>query len=72
VADGSASFIRSVKALLTDLDAHHGMREAARHYACGLSWDSVFESVFRAYRQCNKPNEAPESKAAESPERLTA
>ena len=72
VANGSESFLRSVKALVTDLDAHHAMREAARHYACSLSWDSVFESVFRAYRQCNKPNEAPESKAPESPARLTA
>jgi phosphatidylinositol alpha 1,6-mannosyltransferase len=61
VADGFPGFIRSVKALLTDLDAHHAMREAARHYACGLSWDPVFENVFRAYRQCDK-----------NPARLTA
>jgi glycosyltransferase involved in cell wall biosynthesis len=72
VADGDQSFIRGVKALLTDLDAHHAMREAARHYACGLSWDNVFEKVFHAYRQCGKANGVPGSKAPENPARLTA
>lgn len=72
VADGPGTFIRSVKALLTDLDTHHAMREAARQYACGLSWDSVFERVFRAYRQCDKPNGVAEPESPENPARLTA
>jgi phosphatidylinositol alpha 1,6-mannosyltransferase len=72
VADGFPGFIRSVNALRTDLDAHHAMRDAARHYACGLSWDSVFEKVFCAYRQCDKPNGVPEPKAPDNPARLTA
>lgn len=52
VAADLTSFKRCVKSLLSDLDTHHAMREAARHYACGLSWDSVFEKLFATYRHC--------------------
>ena len=52
VASDFNSFKRCVKGLLTDLDTHYAMREAARHYACGLSWDSVFEKLFSTYRHC--------------------
>jgi phosphatidylinositol alpha 1,6-mannosyltransferase len=52
VASDFSNFKRCVKGLLTDLDRHLAMREAARHYACGLSWDSVFEKLFSTYRYC--------------------
>jgi phosphatidylinositol alpha 1,6-mannosyltransferase len=52
VAGSDWDFIRCVNGLMTDLDGHHQMREAARHYASGKSWDAVFETVFRAYRTC--------------------
>jgi len=74
VASDFNSFKRCVKGLLTDLDTHHAMREAARHYACGLSWDSVFEKLFSTYRQCynhSRPSGA-KSAACPGPARLTA
>jgi phosphatidylinositol alpha 1,6-mannosyltransferase len=49
VARDSADFVRCVLGLLHDLETLHRMRESARHYACGLSWDGVFERVFRHY-----------------------
>jgi phosphatidylinositol alpha 1,6-mannosyltransferase len=45
-------FTKYVASLVNDLDTQQGMREAARHYACGLSWDAVFETVFRTYELC--------------------
>ena len=50
IASNPASFIRCVAALVNDLDAHHAMREAARHYACGLSWDGISKSYFGVTR----------------------
>jgi phosphatidylinositol alpha 1,6-mannosyltransferase len=55
VAPSDWDFIRCVNGLMTDLDLHHQMREAARHYATGQSWDAVFEAVFRAYHSCLEP-----------------
>jgi glycosyltransferase involved in cell wall biosynthesis len=52
VAPDEQSFIRYVGSLINDLDAHWRMKEAARHYARSLSWDSVFEKVFRVYDGC--------------------
>ena len=74
VASDFSSFKRCVKGLLTDLDTHHAMREAARHYACGLSWDSVFEKLFSTYRQCynhSRPSGAKSATHADAA-RLTA
>lgn len=34
---------------------HRGMRESARQYALGLSWNRVFEHVFDAYQYCLSP-----------------
>jgi phosphatidylinositol alpha 1,6-mannosyltransferase len=74
VASDFKSFRRCVKGLMIDLDTHHAMREAARHYACGLSWDNVFEKLFSTYCHCynfSRPsgaNSAPYSNTA----RLTA
>jgi glycosyltransferase involved in cell wall biosynthesis len=63
VAADNASFIRCVSSLMTNLDAHHAMREAARHYAFGWSWDHVFQMVFRAYDAC-LPSRKANSKAS--------
>ena len=64
VAENDWEFIRYANALMTDLDMHCRMREAARHYACSQSWDAVFQGVFRAYSVCldsqeNTGNEPP-------------
>lgn len=56
VAANDWDFTRYVNALMTDLDMHSRMREAARHYACAQSWDAVFETVFRAYQVCLSPH----------------
>jgi glycosyltransferase involved in cell wall biosynthesis len=52
IAENDWDFTRYVNALMSDLDMHCRMREAARHYACEQSWDGVFEALFRAYRVC--------------------
>ncbi len=62
VAADFPSFIRCVKGILFDLDLHHTMCENARHYACSLSWDSVFEKVFNAYKHCYKQPAGSEAK----------
>ena len=74
VASDFKSFKRCVKSLLTDLDTHHAMREAARHYACGLSWDGVFENLFSTYRNCYNHTRPTHAKPAARPDtaRLTA
>ncbi|MGA7415735.1 MAG: glycosyltransferase [Bryobacteraceae bacterium] len=74
VASDFNSFKRCVKGLLTDLDTHHAMREAARHYACGLSWDGVFEKLFSTYRHCYNHSRPTGAKSATRPDaaRLTA
>lgn len=52
VASSDWEFTRFVNGLMTNLDMHYRMREAARHFACGQTWDAVFENVFEAYRAC--------------------
>ena len=52
VAPDEQSFISYVSSLANDLDTHGRMKEAARDYACRLSWDAVFEKVFRVYDCC--------------------
>jgi glycosyltransferase involved in cell wall biosynthesis len=52
VAPDDYSFLKCTSSLLSDLDSHWRMKEAARHYACGLSWNTVFETVFRTYDNC--------------------
>lgn len=49
VARDSTDFIRCVLGLMHDLDTLHRMGESARLFACGLSWDAIFEKVFRQY-----------------------
>lgn len=64
VAADFNSFRRCVKGLMLDLDTHHTMREAARHYACSLSWDSVFEKLFITYRHCYNLSRPSDAKSA--------
>jgi glycosyltransferase involved in cell wall biosynthesis len=52
VAPSNLEFIRHVNALMTDSDLRRSMAAAARRHACSLSWDAVFENVFRAYQHC--------------------
>ncbi len=68
VASDFSSFKRCVKGLLTNLDTHHAMREAARHYASGLSWDCVFEKLFSTYHHCYTQARPSGAKSATRPD----
>ncbi len=74
VAADFPSFIRCAKGILFDLDLHRTMCENARHYACSLSWDSVFEKVFNAYKHCRNSPGAPglQPEKVSGPSRLSA
>jgi glycosyltransferase involved in cell wall biosynthesis len=52
VAQSDWDFISACNAVMTNASLHRSMREAARQFAFGLSWDNVFERVFDAYGQC--------------------
>jgi len=43
------SFAAAVCAVLSEPAKHAAMREAARAFALGASWDAVFEGVYRGY-----------------------
>jgi phosphatidylinositol alpha 1,6-mannosyltransferase len=49
IADTDCAFIQCVVNLMDDSDLHARMRRAAREHACSLSWDCVFERVYKAY-----------------------
>jgi phosphatidylinositol alpha 1,6-mannosyltransferase len=49
IAANAAEFVSSNEEILTDPIRHANMRRAARAYAARQCWDTVFESVFRAY-----------------------
>jgi glycosyltransferase involved in cell wall biosynthesis len=55
VAANEAAFIRSILELAGDPELVARMRRAAREYACGRSWDAVFESVYEHYEACWQP-----------------
>jgi glycosyltransferase involved in cell wall biosynthesis len=42
-------FAAAIASVLGDPARHASMREAARNYALGASWDAVFEGVYSAY-----------------------
>jgi glycosyltransferase involved in cell wall biosynthesis len=67
VARSDSEFISSVAALMANPELHRPMRQAARKYACGLSWDSVFEDVFHAYEDCREmsPHSPPQYRSSE-------
>ena len=52
VAPSGWQFVTSCNAIMTNSALHRTMREAARNYAMGLSWEKVFEQVFEAYQHC--------------------
>jgi len=45
-----ADFSAAIAAILADPAKHAAMREAARSYALTMSWDSVFEGIYAAYK----------------------
>jgi glycosyltransferase involved in cell wall biosynthesis len=50
VAASEHEFIDRTARLLLDAQLRHQMGAAARAYACGESWDTVFERVYEGYR----------------------
>jgi phosphatidylinositol alpha 1,6-mannosyltransferase len=51
----SGVFIRRVNELLQNPERQSAMAKAARAYALGISWDSVFEKVYLAYGHALRP-----------------
>jgi glycosyltransferase involved in cell wall biosynthesis len=49
VAEDDRAFSQTILDLMADGERHARMREAARQYACSISWDRVFERVYEAY-----------------------
>jgi glycosyltransferase involved in cell wall biosynthesis len=52
VATSGEDFVHRVESLMLDRNEQSRMGEAARRFGCTLSWDSVFEKVYAAYRDC--------------------
>jgi phosphatidylinositol alpha 1,6-mannosyltransferase len=57
IAADFPSFIRCVHSLMEDPATRRQMSEAARQYARGLSWNAVFEKLFRTYDNYTAPCE---------------
>jgi phosphatidylinositol alpha 1,6-mannosyltransferase len=55
VAATDWDFISACNTLMATPLLHRNMREAARQYALGLSWDQIFGRVFDAYQYCFSP-----------------
>jgi glycosyltransferase involved in cell wall biosynthesis len=55
VAADEAAFVRCVLELMRDPEMHEQMRRRAREVALSISWDSVFEDVYRAYESILPP-----------------
>ena len=70
IAANEDEFIRYVGQLLSDRIAHARFCHAARAYAFGISWDTVFESVFDAYGHAIAKSVAVKQQI--TPARLTA
>jgi glycosyltransferase involved in cell wall biosynthesis len=51
----SEIFIQRVMELLGNPERRSAMAKAAREYALGISWDSIFEKVYLAYGQALRP-----------------
>jgi glycosyltransferase involved in cell wall biosynthesis len=51
----SEIFIQRIEELLKNPERQSAMSKAAREYALGISWDSVFEKVYVAYGQALRP-----------------
>jgi glycosyltransferase involved in cell wall biosynthesis len=55
VAADDAAFTRCVLDLIQGPELHARMRKAAREHALKISWDGVFEDVYRAYQSALDP-----------------
>lgn len=55
VAPSDWDFISACNTIMSNETLRRNMRQAARQYACGLSWNRVFEHVFQAYQYCFSP-----------------
>jgi glycosyltransferase involved in cell wall biosynthesis len=51
----SEVFIQRVRDLMLDRERQSAMSRAAREYALGISWESIFEKVYVAYGQALRP-----------------
>jgi glycosyltransferase involved in cell wall biosynthesis len=51
----SEIFIQRILELLENPERRSTMSKAAREYALGISWDSIFEKVYLAYGQALRP-----------------
>ena len=51
----SEVFIQRIAELLQNPDRQSAMSHAAREYAMGISWDSIFEKVYHGYAQALRP-----------------
>jgi hypothetical protein len=51
----SEVFIQRVIELLLNPERQAAMSKAAREYALGISWDSIFEKVYVAYGHALRP-----------------
>ncbi len=58
IAADFPSFIQSTESLMNNPEIHQKMRQAGRQYAHGLSWNTVFEKVFRVYESCLRPRKS--------------
>jgi glycosyltransferase involved in cell wall biosynthesis len=55
VGHDSEIFIERILELMRNPDRQAAMSKAAREYALGISWDSIFEKVYVAYGQALRP-----------------
>ncbi|NNE65107.1 MAG: glycosyltransferase [Pyrinomonadaceae bacterium] len=61
-------FVRNALDLMDNREKLLKMKEASREFALSRSWDSVFESVYEAYRECiRQKQKAIENKTASPP-----
>jgi glycosyltransferase involved in cell wall biosynthesis len=55
VARQPEDFARSALLLMNNHPLQETMSQAAREYALTMTWDRVFERVYRSYRRCFEP-----------------
>jgi phosphatidylinositol alpha 1,6-mannosyltransferase len=56
VCRDNAAFVERIRGLRQAPEKLAGMSSAARRYAEGISWDSIFEAVYRAYEEALEPS----------------
>ena len=65
VAEGLEDFVHFTTLLMDDRERHAEMKQNAREFASSRSWDAVFESVYSAYDECIRIDEARKKEADE-------